>query len=290
MQSRQVLSLATVLGLIAAAFWLLGDRPAAQVSVTTSDRQLGDIFSNAGARLVDLTHAFDEQTVPWPTEVGFRLERGFDGVTDGGWYYRANRFSMAEHSGTRVDAPNHFSRSGKPADEIPLERLMGAGALVDVSDECRDNSDFLVTIEHFKAWERRTGRSLKNAIVLVRTGWEKFWPDRERYLGTTETGREGVAKLHFPGVAPEAAAWLATERKIRAIGIDTASIDYGQTKTFGAHVALCAHQIPAFENLTELDRLPITGFTVIALPMKIRGGSGGPLRAIAVIPETVKKQ
>lgn len=286
MRNNQLVSLAVVLGLIVAAFGLLGrGAPAKQSALAKASADWPN-----GDRIVDLTHAFDEQTIPWPTEVGFRLERGFDGVTDGGWYYRANRFSMAEHCGTHLDAPNHFSKTGESADEVPLARLIGQAVVVDVTAECERDPDFLITTEVFQAWERKHGRSLADSIVLLNTGWSRFWPDKERYLGTAETGKPAVAKLHFPGLQPEAAAWLAANRKIRAVGIDTASIDAGQTKTFGTHVVLCEHGIPAFENLMDLDKLPADGFTVIALPMKIRTGSGGPLRAIAVLPDAASKK
>ena len=164
-------------------------------------------------------------------------------------------------------------------------RLFGAGVVVDVECECRENPDFQVTAEVFQAWEKLHGRRLDDFVVLVRTGFGQFWPDRRRYLGTDENGPEAVARLHFPGVHPQGAAWLVANRRIKAIGIDTASIDYGQTKTFGTHVALCSHNIPAFENVANLAELPGDGFSVVALPMKIRGGSGGPLRIVGIVPK-----
>jgi kynurenine formamidase len=93
-----------------------------------------------------------------------------------------------------------------------------------------------------------------------------------------------VPKLHFPGLHPDAALWLAENRHIKAIGLDTASIDFGQSTLFESHRRLYERNIPAFENLMSLDALPAKGATIYALPMKIKGGSGGPLRAIAVLP------
>ncbi|HEY4307937.1 MAG TPA: cyclase family protein [Pirellulales bacterium] len=235
-------------------------------------------------RTLDLTHAFDEKNVYWPTEIPFHLERGPFGGTDGGWFYSANRFRTAEHSGTHVDAPIHFFKDAETVDAIPLERLVGPGAMVNVAEMCQKDRDYLVTVTDFEDWEQRQGARLDGKIVLVRTGWSRFWPDREQYLGTAETGKEAVAKLHFPGVAPEAARWLVEQRKIRAIGIDTASIDRGQSRTFSTHVVLCSHNTPAFENVANLETLSASGFTIVALPMKISGGSGGPLRIIALVP------
>jgi kynurenine formamidase len=120
--------------------------------------------------------------------------------------------------------------------------------------------------------------------VLLRTGYSQRWPDAARYLGTSERGPEAVAKLHFPGLHPDTARWMVANRRFRAIGIDTASIDYGQSTQYESHRVLFERDIPAFENLTALERLPARGAFVVALPMKIGGGSGAPLRAIAILP------
>ena len=121
---------------------------------------------------------------------------------------------------------------------------------------------------------------------VLHTGWGDRWPDKERYLGTTLSGPEAVPQLHFPGLHPDAARWLVENRRIDALGIDTPSIDYGQSTTFDSHRILYPENIPAFENVAALDRLPPTGAYVIALPMKIAGGSGGPLRMVGIIPQT----
>ncbi|HEV2859447.1 MAG TPA: cyclase family protein [Pyrinomonadaceae bacterium] len=234
-------------------------------------------------RLVDLSHAYDEQTVFWPTAEGFKLEKVADGVTPQGYYYAANNFSTAEHGGTHLDAPVHFAEGHDTADRVPLEQLMGAGVVVDVSERCARDADYQVSADDFAAWEREHGRLPDGSILLLRTGFGRRWPDRRSYMGTDERGPEAVAKLHFPGLHPEAARWLVRERRVKAVGLDTPSIDYGQSKLFESHRALFERNIPAFENLANLDQLPIKGFHVVALPMKIKGGSGGPLRAVAIV-------
>jgi kynurenine formamidase len=234
-------------------------------------------------RIVDLTHAFDEGTIYWPTETGFQLERVAFGPTPAGYFYAANRLCAAEHGGTHIDAPIHFHEDRDTVDAIPLERLIGPGIVVDASESCRRDPDYRVRVDDFLAWEERNGRIPEGAIVLLRTGFGRHWPDRTRYMGTAERGAEAVAKLHFPGLDPEAAHWLATERSIGAIGLDTPSIDHGPSTRFESHVALFARNIPALENVANLHELPETGITVIALPMKIAGGSGGPTRIVAVV-------
>ena len=242
----------------------------------------------AQAHWVDLSYPFDEQTIYWPTESGFELQRGPAGIKNAGYYYAANRFAAAEHGGTHIDSPNHFYETGDTVDEIPLRRLIGEGVVVDVSEKCTGDPDCQIGVEDLQSWEEQQGRTLADSLVLLRTGWGSFWPDRERYLGTAELGAEAVEKLHFPGLDPEAAQWLVEERSVRAVGIDTASIDYGQSQQFQSHVALFRHDVPVFENVASLDALPEHDFIVIALPMKIAAGSGGPLRIIALLPPQTK--
>ena len=236
-------------------------------------------------RLIDLTHAFDSETIFWPTEEGFVLEKGTEGVGEGGYYYAAHRFRTAEHGGTHIDAPIHFHADRWTVDEIPLDRLVGPAVLVDVSGRCAKDPDHRVSVFDFEAWEKQHGRIPAASIVLIRTGFGRFWPDRKAYLGTDERGAPAVAKLHFPGLHPDAARWLIAERQIRSVGLDTASIDHGPSKHFETHRALFEASVPVFENLAGLDELPATGFSVVALPIKVRGGSGGPLRAIAILPD-----
>src|SRR5262245_43884437 len=235
------------------------------------------------AQILDLTHSFDAQTIYWPTEDGFKLIRESAGVTEGGYYYAANRFMCAEHGGTHIDAPIHFFAKGKTVDQLPLQQLIGPGACVDVTRKCAADRDYQVAVEDFERWEAEHKTTLENRIVLIRTGFGPYWPDREKYLGTKEQGKAGVAKLHFPGLDPSAADWLITRRHIRMVGIDTASIDHGRTQNYPTHQRLFRDQVPALENVADMTKLPADHFTVIALPMKIGGGSGAPCRIVATI-------
>jgi kynurenine formamidase len=232
-------------------------------------------------RLLDLSHPFDERTIYWPTARGFTRERVTHGETAGGYWYAAGEFCAAEHGGTHLDAPIHFSATGQSAAEVPLRRLMGPALVVDISERAAGDPDTMLTVADLDAFEARHGRVSPGAIVLVRTGWAARWPDRRRYLGDDAPG--DASRLHFPGVGRDAAARLV-ERRVDAVGIDTASIDPGRSSTFDAHRVLAAANVPVLENLAHLDEVPETGAHVVALPMKIGGGSGGPLRAIVVLP------
>lgn len=255
-------------------------------SIVLGQNPKATIDSQHGLEIVDLTHPFDRQTIYWPTDKeGFQLIRGQAGITEKGYYYAANSFRSAEHGGTHVDAPIHFFQDRQTVDQIPLGRLVGDGVVVDVSEACARDRDYQIGVDDLRRWETKHQSQLVDVIVLLRTGYSRHWGDRAKYLGTHKTGPEAVGDLHFPGLDPAAADWLVRHRSIKAIGIDTPSIDYGQSQLFQSHVKLFEHNVPAFENVANLGPLPERGFNIVALPMKIGGGSGAPLRIIALLNE-----
>jgi len=230
---------------------------------------------------IDLSHDFSDETIYWVAAEPFKRTTVAEGVTEKGYYYSAYNFSAAEHGGTHIDAPVHFAQGARTVDQITADQLIGPGVKIDVSEKAAANRDYLISIDDIKNWEATNGKIPEWSIVLLQTGFAKYWPDKKQYLGTDRKGEAAVKDLHFPGLDPEAAKWLVDDRKIKAIGLDTASIDYGQSTNFGSHVALMTNNLPAFENLANLDKLPANGFQIIALPMKIKGGSGAPLRIVA---------
>lgn len=244
---------------------------------------IASVFSGGAGRWVDLTHAFSSRSIYWPTDtLGFKLEQLAHGHTTGGWFYSSYRYAAAEHGGTHLDAPIHFAEGGWTSDQVPLASLVGPAIVVDVTN--RVQPDYLLTLDDLTRWEAEHGRIPKGAILLVRTGWDARYQDRAAYLGTALRGADAVPQLHFPGVSAEAAQWLVDNRTIAALGIDTPSIDYGQSADFRAHVILYKKNIPGFENVANLATLPPVGSFVVALPMKIEGGSGGPLRIVGYVP------
>jgi kynurenine formamidase len=240
--------------------------------------------ASAKETYLDLTYPFDDRTVYWPTARPFKLEIVHRGMTEAGFYYEANRFSADEHGGTHIDAPSHFAKGRWTVDQVPLDQLIGQAVVIDISDKAKQSADAQLLPGDLTAFEARRGRIGDGSILLVRTGWGRFWPDRKRYLGTDQPG--DVKNLHFPGISPAAAEWLVRNRRgaIKAVGIDTPSVDYGQSRDFRTHVILYKENIPGLENVANLDRLPERGATVYALPMKIAGGSGAPLRMVARLP------
>jgi kynurenine formamidase len=235
------------------------------------------------ASVVDLTHAFDEKTLYWPTSPSaFELKTLFRGKTNGGWFYEANSFSTPEHGGTHLDAPVHFSETGQTADQVPVRRLIAPAAVLDISAKAARDPDYRLTTLDVKEWEAAHGLVPKGAILLLRTGWSARWPNRRRYFGDDTPG--DASKLHFPSYGKEAAELLVKERQVGGLGVDTPSIDYGPSKDFIVHQIAAAAQVPGLENLTSLAEVPETGAWIVALPMKIGGGSGGPVRAVALVP------
>ncbi|WP_160152148.1 cyclase family protein [Microbulbifer sp. ALW1] len=237
---------------------------------------------------IDLSHDFAKDTLYWPTADKFAKSTVFAGETDKGYYYSAYNVAAAEHGGTHVDAPVHFARDHISVDKIPLEQLIGPGIVIRVEDQIgkRDKSDrnYLISIADIERWEKQHGTIESGSIVLFDTGSAQYWPDAEKYMGTAERGEAAVDKLNFPGLSPEAAIFLAEKRGVKAVGLDTPSIDYGASRLFKTHRELFKRNIPALENVANLKALPDKGFTLIALPMKIRGGSGGPTRVVAFLP------
>jgi kynurenine formamidase len=238
----------------------------------------------AQGKWIDLTHDFSSETVYWPTAEDFKLETVFEGYTDKGYFYDANNYSAAEHGGTHIDAPIHFAEGKQTVDEIPLEKLIGPAVVIDVTQNALSDPDYQIGVKDFTDWESKNGPIPDRSIVLLNTGYAKYWPDRVKYMGTDKRDGEAVKNLHFPGLDPKAAKWLVENRNMNAIGLDTPSIDYGQSRLFESHRILFKENIPAFENVANLDKLPPKGAIIIALPMKIKGGSGGPLRIIAMLP------
>ena len=236
------------------------------------------------AKWIDLGHDFSEKTIYWPNNpTGFKLDTQFNGITPGGFYYSSNSFSSPEHGGTHLDAPVHFAKGKWSVDEIPAEQLIGETVVIDVTEKTKSNPDYQIILADIEQWEKQYDKIPNNAILLFRTGWSRYYSNTEKYLGTSEKGPEAVKKLHFPSIHPELAEWLIKNRKIKAVGIDCASVDYGQSADFKTHQLLYAQNIPGFENLTKLEQLPAKGSFIVALPMKIKGGTGAPLRIIACI-------
>jgi kynurenine formamidase len=264
-----------------AALALLGGLASlAPALAAPAERPLIDL---AHARIVDLTHAFGPDTLYWPNAPSrFELKELQRGRSAGGFFYSAYRFGAPEHGGTHLDAPLHFSEAGRAADQIPLSQLVAPAAVIDVTAKAEADADYRLTREDVLAWEKAHGKIGLGTIVLLRSGWSSRWPDAKSYLGDDTPG--DTSKLHFPGYGREAAELLVRDRRVAALGIDTASLDHGPSQDFVVHQIVNGANVPGLENVARLNELPPLGAWVIALPMKIAGGSGAPLRIVALVP------
>lgn len=226
-------------------------------------------------KLVDLTHAL-ETTMPQYTESHPFVLQKLNDYEDG---YLSYGFSMPEHIGTHVDAPRHFRPTGRSVDRLTLEELTGRAVVVNVIEEARRNPDYELTLNDLKAWELKNGPIQRNSLVILRTGWESKWYRPRDFLN-----RDRAGVMHWPGFSCDVVDYLANHRAVRALGTDTLSIDPGRSATFCAHKALLKTNKYAIEGLTNLEKLPPQGATIVAMPLKISGGSGSPARVFALVP------
>ena len=229
--------------------------------------------------MVDLTQELAADATAWPgSRAPFKLDTIVASATAAMF-----RLTMNEHFATHLDAPRHGSGSGWTNEQIPLERLIAPLVVLDVQRQTAINRDYALTIADVEAHEQQFGRIPAGAIVLLRTGWARYWRDPARYFGADSVG--GKTTLHFPSFGVEAARLLTAGRAVAMLGVDSPSTDIGAAPSFAVHGLLGAANVPALENLSELGALPRTGAMLMALPIKTRGGSGGPVRVVALVPK-----
>ncbi len=233
--------------------------------------------SNGYKSVVDLTHALGTSvpTFEITEKPAFQAKTVATIDKDG---YFAREISLPEHFGTHLDAPAHFARGLWTVDQIPPERLVAPLAVIDVSANVKGNADYQVSVDDIAQWEQAHGQISPNSVVIANTGWYARWNSVEQYRNPDAKG-----VMHFPGYSLEAAKFLAEARNVVGLGIDTLSIDYGPSKDFTVHQYTMAHSLYHLENVANLDHVPATGATVVVAPMKLEGGSGSPVRILALI-------
>jgi kynurenine formamidase len=229
------------------------------------------------ARVVDLTHTLTPEfplfPIYDPAEVADKLDLERDGFFVRSW-------SFDEHSGTHVDAPAHCDPRGATVDRIEPEQLVLAAAVLDIRERVAHDDDALLVPDDVLAWERRHGRLPERCALFALTGWDERVPDAERYLNA-----DGDGVLHSPGFSRELTEFLLDERPgVRAIGLETGSLDIGASSDFPAHRSWLPSGRFGIECLTRLDRLPPAGATVVVGAPAFEGGSGGPTRVLALVP------
>jgi kynurenine formamidase len=255
-------------------------RPAASTPRQGAARQVCPqlaAIATGGTRIVDLTYTINAKLPSWPGDTRvFETQVVATPQKDG---YFARSFWTLEHYGTHMDAPVHFPPGKTTLDKIPVTHFFGPAVVIDVRKESEQNSDYRLTVDQIKAWEAANGRIPTGAIVLLRTGWASRWPNQKLYRNTDAKG-----VMHFPGYSVESANLLIARGAV-GLGIDTLSIDYGPSQNFDVHHVDLPKGLYNLENLANLDQLPPTGAFLIAAPIKLDGGSGGPVRVFAILPQ-----
>jgi kynurenine formamidase len=227
-------------------------------------------------RVVDMTYAISDKLPKWPGD-----NRAFEAsvvATPEKEGYFARSFWMLEHYGTHMDAPAHFPPGKLTLDQIPTSHFFGRAIVIDVRQEAGKDPDYRLTTARVQTWEAAHGRISPGSIALLRTGWASRWPDETKYRNMDAHG-----VMHFPGYGVQAAKLLIA-RGVRGLGIDTLSVDYGPSKNFEVHQVDLPANLFNLENVANLDELPESGSFLIAAPIKLEGGSGGPVRIFALLP------
>lgn len=249
----------------------------AQTKSAASDCKLLAGIPSGHTRVIDMTYLINDHSPSWPGDTEpFKAVVNATPAQEG---YFTRKFTMLEHYETHMDAPAHFPPGKETLDEIPIDRFFGPGVVIDVRDKVSKNADYQLTTEDVQTWESRHGRIPAGAIVMLRTGWASRWPDEKRYR---DMDPKGV--MHFPGYSL-AAAKLVISRHVSGLCIDTLSIDYGPSANFEVHRTTLPAGLFHVENIANLDKLPPTGAFIIAAPIKLEGGSGGPVRVFAILPD-----
>ena len=257
-------------------FGLLGLVCAETKRSAAADDLLAGIPSGR-TRVVDLSYAISDRLPAWPGDTRTFQARINARADQAGYFSRS--FWMLEHFGTHLDAPIHFPPGKTPVDQIPPARLFGPAVVLDVRAEVAKDPDYRLSIERIERWEKEHGRIPEGAIVVLRTAWASRWPDQSRYANLDSAGL-----MHFPGFSVEAAQRLI-ERKVSGLGIDTLSVDYGPSRHFEVHRLSHGAGLYHLENLADLSGLPEAGAFLVVAPIKLEGGSGGPCRVFAILPQ-----
>src|SRR6266436_3897087 len=258
-----------------AAFLLCAGTAALQQSPRQRP-QLEEIASGK-TRVIDLSYALSDKLVPWPGDAKAFEAKVNAPVEKNGYFTRS--FWMLEHYGTHMDAPAHFPPGTTTVDKIPAEKFFGPAVILDVRSESDRDPDYELTLKRIEAWEANHGKIPAGAIVLLRTGWASRWPDVARYRNQDANGI-----MHFPGFSVDAAKFVL-QRKISGLGCDTLSIDPGNSSDFPVHHLVLGADAFQLENLADLKDLPEAGAFLIAAPIKLEGGSGGPARVFGLVAE-----
>ena len=225
--------------------------------------------------IVDLSHVIHSGIPQWPGDPPVEFDPVAQ-ISQNGYHLR--RFSMGEHTATHINAPGSFHQAGMGISDYSPESLVGQAVVLDVTREAAQNPDYLLTLEDVLGWEAQFGEVPAGSTVLLYSGWQEKWDAPREFFNFDF---EGVP--HFPGFGTEAVRFMLEKREIAGIGIDTHGVDGGNDQTFAVNRLMVEHPRTVLENLTNLDRLPPVGVTLVLGLLRLKDGSGSPVSALAFV-------
>jgi kynurenine formamidase len=265
---RQILGASVV---VAASATMVSNRALGQGATPVGSPAMP--FGSQG--VIDLTHTMTPETPVWPGNEPFHAET-VRSYAEHGFY--AQGLAFWEHTGTHIDAPAHFVEGAETAELLPVENFVAPLVVIDISDRVAGDEDTSLTVEDIAAWEEANGSVPEGAFVAMHSGWAAKIDEPEAFVNQDT---EGV--MHYPGFHPDATAMLIEERGIVGIGVDTLSLDPGNSTDFGSHIAVLGSGNYGIEGLANLDQAPAAGATIVVGAFKHLNGSGGPARVFALV-------
>ncbi len=240
-------------------------------------RRTEPVLPSGFRAVVDLTHTVNGKVPPYSLEESAEYKVTTVASIEKNKYF-ARKFSLPEHYGTHIDAPAHFAKGLWTVDQIPPERLVAPLVVIDVGEKAKANADYQLSVEDIADWEQAHGQIPGNAVVMLNTGWGSRWDSVKDFRNADKK-----SVMHFPGYSVDAAKFLTEARAVLGLGIDTLSVDYGPSPGFPVHQYTMAHSVYHLEDVANLDQVPASGAMVIVAPIKLEGGSGAPVRILALL-------
>ncbi|HIF9329662.1 TPA: cyclase family protein [Photobacterium damselae] len=241
----------------------------------TAEPEITRIQPIVATKALDLTHVLHDDMVVWPGGVPFKKTPLATHEKDG---YLLHKFSMGENTGTHVDAPAHYIKGNKTLENLSIDQLILPMVVIDVTTKVQKNSDYELTVDDIKQWEKEYGPIPANSLVVLNTGWSKKFESTEQYQNMDQHNI-----MHFPGYSPNAAKYLVSLH-VSGIGIDTFSLDNGSSTTFETHRVMLKANKFQIENMANLSKLPTTGATAVIGVLPVQGGSQAQARVFALLP------
>lgn len=226
--------------------------------------------------VIDLSHAVSEDAPNWDGKPSSLKTRTLLTHERDGFYAREITFD--EHVSTHIDAPAHVLNGMWTVDQIPPERLVRPLVVLDVSERAANNPGYLVDVSDIARWEEAHGTLPQESVVIAYTGWDRRWHSQKEFRNPDAKGT-----MHFPGFSLEAAKFLVDARNIVGLGIDSMSVDAGNSNDFPVHYYCAEHSVYHLESVANLETVPAAGATVVVSPMKLDKGSGAPVRILALV-------